>query len=88
MKKLLICTQQRHAPNLHSCGNGGGIDVATRLENAIRQAGLDVSIERTTCMSKCASGPNVKLLPEGTVWERVDLQKVNEILDVLKRHHN
>ncbi len=82
--KLLVCTHKRYAPNPHSCGNSGGLDIAARLEAAIHLAGLNVSVERTACMSKCANGPNVKLLPDGTVWERVDLGTVDEILDILK----
>jgi len=78
--KLLVCTQLRHAPNPHSCGNGGGVEIAARLETALQQAGLDVVVERSTCMSLCVNGPNVRLLPEGKSWQRVDRQKIDEIL--------
>ena len=85
--KILVCTQQRHAPNPHSCGNGGGIEIATRLEEAIRQAGLDVVVERSACMSMCVNGPNIRLIPEGKNWHRVDMQKIDGILDFLQGHH-
>lgn len=81
--KLLVCTQQRYAPNPHSCGVGN-IELVTMLRQAIRQAGLDVVVEPTSCMSMCANGPNVRLLPEGKNWHHVDLQKTDEIIRFLQ----
>jgi (2Fe-2S) ferredoxin len=82
--KILICTNQRHAPNPHSCGNSRSIEMASRLEDGIRQAGLDISVERVACLSMCANGPNISLMPDGKTWQRVDMQKIDEILDFLR----
>lgn len=82
--KLLVCTQQRHAPNPHSCGNGGSTAIAKHLEDAIRQAGLEVIVERSACMSMCVNGPNIRLLPVGKTWHRVDPQKIDEIVAFLQ----
>lgn len=83
--KLIVCTMQRHAPNPHSCGNSGGLEIAQRLEQAIAEQGLLVSLERVRCLSLCQKGPNVQLLPEGKNWHGVDQGKVGEIVDYLKR---
>ena len=82
--KLLVCTMQRHAPNPHSCGNSGGIALATGLEEAILEAGLDIIVERTACMSMCANGPNIRLLPQGKTWHRMEVQRLDEVIDTLR----
>ena len=82
--KLLVCTQERHAPNPHSCANGGGLSIAIRLEEVIGLAGLEVTVERSSCMSMCVNGPNIRLLPEGKNWHRVDMQKIDEILEFVQ----
>jgi (2Fe-2S) ferredoxin len=84
--KLLVCTLRRHAPNPHSCGNGGGSALADRLAAAMHEMALDVAVERVPCMSLCAQGPNVRLLPEGITWNRVDVQRIEEILTFVKNH--
>lgn len=86
--KLFVCTQLRHAPNPHSCGNSGSDEIATRLEQAIRQSGLAVEVERTSCMSMCVNGPNVRLLPTGKNWHRVDAKAVDEIVVFLSSNQN
>jgi len=84
--KLFVCTQLRHPPNPHSCGNSGSHTMAMRLEEAMRQAGLSVAVERTSCMSMCINGPNVRLLPAGKTWHRVDDMAVGEIVAFCKQH--
>jgi len=83
--KLLACTHIRHAPNPHSCGNGGGLEIVTQLADAVRIAGLDVIVEQTACMGMCVNGPTVRLLPDGKNWHRVDMQKIGEILEFVKQ---
>lgn len=86
--KLIVCTQLRHAPNPHSCGNSGSHEIATRLEQAIRQSGLAVKVERTSCMSMCVKGPNVRLLPAGMNWHEVDVKTVEKIIAFLSTNQN
>lgn len=83
--KLIICTMQRQAPNPHSCGNGGGLEVASKLEQEIVAAGLCVSLERKACLGICLKGPNVQLLPEGKFWHGVSIRDMGEIVAYLKQ---
>lgn len=83
--KLMVCTLQRHAPNPHSCGNGGGVEIAAQLEREIAESGLLVQVERIACLGMCLKGPNVQLLPEGRNWHAVHLGHVGEIVACLKQ---
>lgn len=78
--KLVVCTMQRYAPNPHSCGNSGGLDIADGLEKAVSEYGLPVGIERIACLSLCQKGPNVQLQPEGKNWHGVSCRDVEEIV--------
>lgn len=86
--KLFVCTQLRHAPNPHSCGNSGSNEIATRLEQAIRQSGLAIEVERTACMSMCVKGPNIRLFPAGKNWHQVDVKAVDEIVVFLSTNQH
>jgi len=80
--KLIVCTMQRHAPNPHSCGNGGGLALADKLEREIAEHRLPVVLERKACLGMCLKGPNVQLLPEGRNWHEV--RETGEIVAYLK----
>ncbi len=82
--KLIVCTLQRHAPNPHSCGNSGSLQIAGALEQALDTAGLPVTLERVACLGLCLKGPNVRLAPEGKVWHAVKLEDVEQIVAHLK----
>lgn len=84
--KLMVCTLQRHAPNPHSCGNGGGEEIAAQLEREIAESGLLVQVERMSCLGMCLKGPNVQLQPEWRNWHAVHLGQVGEIVACLKQH--
>lgn len=79
-KTLLVCVQKRHPPNPHSCGNSGSEALVTKLRHALEKAGVAVEVEASYCMSLCAVGPNVRLLPEGKTWHRMDEGRVDEIV--------
>lgn len=82
--KLLVCTHLRRAPNPHSCGNSGSQTTVVQLQEAIRQARLPVTVEQSACMSMCINGPNVRLLPTGKTWHRVDGEAIGEIVAFLQ----
>ncbi|GBG13839.1 2Fe-2S ferredoxin [Novimethylophilus kurashikiensis] len=78
--KLVVCTMRRYAPNPHSCGNSGGLDIAEALEKNVAEQGLSVGIERIPCLSLCQKGPNVQLQPEGKNWHGASCRDVEEIV--------
>lgn len=84
--KLVVCTMQRYAPNPHSCGNGGGLEIAETLEREVSAMELPVAVERIACLGMCQKGPNVQLLPDGKNWHGVSLGNVGEIVAHLKCH--
>ena len=57
------------------------MEIASRLEIAIAQTGLNLTVERIACMSMCVNGPNVRLLPIGKNWHQVDRHKIGDIID-------
>lgn len=83
--KLIVCTMLRYAPNPHSCGNIGGFEIASKLEQEIAEAGLCVPLERKACLGMCLKGPNVQILPMGDTWHEVKLGDVEEIVVSLKQ---
>lgn len=83
-KKLLVCTQLRHPPNPHSCGNSGSHALIPQLEQALQKAGVSIVVEASACMSMCIKGPNVRLLPAGKTWHQVNDQAVDEIVAFCK----
>ncbi|MGJ0533033.1 MAG: (2Fe-2S) ferredoxin domain-containing protein [Methylocystis sp.] len=82
--KLLVCTQLRHPPNPRSCGNSGSRTTAAQLEETIRRAGLPVTVEQSACMSMCINGPNVRLMPAGKTWHRVNEEAIAEVVTFLQ----
>lgn len=79
-KTLLVCIQKRYPPNPHSCGNSGSEALVSTLKQALEEAGAAVKVEASHCMSLCAAGPNVRLLPEGKTWHRVSVGCLGEIV--------
>jgi (2Fe-2S) ferredoxin len=85
--KLFVCIQKRYAPNPHSCGNGGALLIAAKLEQELAKAGLNVVVERMGCQGACLLGPNVQLLPEGKCWHGVSEDNVAQIVAYLQQHN-
>ncbi len=83
--KLSVCTLQRYAPNPHSCGNSGSVEIAKKLEQALAENRLDVALERIGCFGACLKGPNVKLMPAGKNWHGVSIDDVDQIIAYIKR---
>lgn len=84
MRKLIICTMQRHPPHA-SCGPSGGVAIASDLEAAILRSGLSVSLERKNCLGTCLDGPHVRLFPDGKSWRHVTSEDLPDIIACLKK---
>lgn len=60
---VLACTSKE-------CKRNGALKTLALLQSACEQRS-DVRFGTTRCQSECASGPNLKLLPEGAVLNEV-----------------
>ncbi|HZV61189.1 MAG TPA: (2Fe-2S) ferredoxin domain-containing protein [Methylophilaceae bacterium] len=86
--RLLICMQQRYAPNPVCCANHGSKELKQALGNRLEQAGLAVEITESGCLGMCGMGPNLKLEPTGKVWNRVAHDMLDEVVQFLMRHEH
>ncbi|AFY68954.1 hypothetical protein Pse7367_0651 [Thalassoporum mexicanum PCC 7367] len=77
--KLKICRKG-------SCCKRGSKDVIKAMEAAIETHNLGdrVTIETTGCMDRCKKGPNIKALPEGEWYSRVNPDQAEDILRELQ----
>jgi (2Fe-2S) ferredoxin len=79
-RKLVVCIQQRYAPNPVCCTNNGSRELLPLLQQAISELKVDVELETSGCLGMCLQGPNFKLFPEGQVWNGVKKTDVAEIV--------
>lgn len=77
---LAICTNHRLTGNAPSCGGRGADLLATQLESALQQQGIDLSLRRSHCLGLCRIGPNLRLAPQGQV---LNLQGKNDLPAIL-----
>ena len=65
------------------CVSCGSINVRDMLKKALQEKNLAESVEviGTGCMGLCGEGPLVKVLPEGTLYQRVDEAVARRIVD-------
>ncbi|MEG1932694.1 MAG: (2Fe-2S) ferredoxin domain-containing protein, partial [Pygmaiobacter sp.] len=72
---VMVCSGQ-------SCGSADSDRIADEFEIQIKMAGLrqEVQVLRGGCLGICASGPNVAVFPEGTLYSHVHIADVVEIV--------
>ena len=85
MKKIVVCTNRRANPAQPSCGARGGEIIAERLEQRIRQAGLDIAVERFPCLGRCELGPNARLAPAGKFLCELDPDQLENAMAEIMR---
>jgi (2Fe-2S) ferredoxin len=78
-KQLLICTASH-------CMQKGANQVAGRLRMELKRRGLDHAILANTCDSIeiCDLGPNIVVLPEGTIYRGVQVKDIPKIIRSLQ----
>lgn len=81
---ILVCTNQR--PPGHprgSCGETGAAGVLEKFAQGIESKMLfeKAIISSTSCLGPCSMGPMVIIYPEGTWYNRVKPEDVDEILE-------
>ena len=82
-RQILICTQQRYAPNPVCCANHGSLALKHHLEQELVKMTLEVEVVASGCMGMCLKGPNLKLMPDGKVWNAAGVEQVAEIINIL-----
>jgi len=82
--QLQVCMQMRYAPNPQSCANSGSNIILRALAEAVAANQLNVDVVPARCLLRCDEGPNVRLSPEGIMWNHVSLDSVNEIISKCK----
>jgi NADH:ubiquinone oxidoreductase subunit E len=83
--QLQVCTQMRYAPNPLSCANSGSHLILFALEEAVAANQLAIDVVAIRCLLKCDEGPNIRLIPEGMIWNRATLDTVSEIMVKCKK---
>lgn len=72
--RLVVCNKSK-------CQRQGGRQQHRELEIALRDRGLDTTIEQSNCLGKCSMAPNVMLMPGK---KRLSGMEPNAIADLLK----
>ena len=85
MKKVIVCINHRANPAQPSCGaRGGGEELAERLEKEIEAKGLNIRVERFSCLGFCKDGPVLKLSPGGRFVCEATPDKLEELLQEIE----
>ena len=65
------------------CVSCGSLNIRDMLKKALQEKGLADTVEviGTGCMGLCGEGPLVKVLPDGTLYQRVDDAAARRIVD-------
>ena len=82
-RQIVICMQQRYAPNPLCCSNHGSADLLAMVSEAIESSGVQVAVVTSGCMGMCQHGPNMKLMPDGLVWNHAGSEQVMEVMNIL-----
>jgi (2Fe-2S) ferredoxin len=83
-RQILVCTNARPAGHPQgSCAEKGSGEVAERLKDLVREAGLRdfVMVNRTSCLKHCSQGTTIAVQPDNVWYARVgsgDLEQICE----------
>lgn len=66
-----------------TCHKRGSKELCQQLQAALadRSDGPAVSVETTGCLKECKKGPNLRVLPDKKLYQRVQADQVTAILD-------
>lgn len=82
-RQIVICMQQRYAPTPMCCANNGSIQLLAMVRESLETSGVRATVMTGGCMGMCQHGPNMKLMPDGLVWNRAGSEQVMEVIKVL-----
>jgi (2Fe-2S) ferredoxin len=77
--KLKVCRKG-------TCCKRGSLQVIQAMEAAIAKHELEdrITIETTGCMDRCKKGPNIKVVPNGEWYDRVQVGAAEDIIKELQ----
>jgi (2Fe-2S) ferredoxin len=79
-KKILVCTNFRANPNYPSCSRRGSEEVLA----ALTKQSLATAIEKSPCMGMCHEGPNVRFVPNGSIFHAVSTKNLEKLIAEIK----
>ncbi|MBR8828363.1 MAG: (2Fe-2S) ferredoxin domain-containing protein [Gomphosphaeria aponina SAG 52.96 = DSM 107014] len=73
---ILVCQKS-------TCWQRGGREICQKLEENIRDRGLEAEVEIKTigCLKQCKYGPNLVMMPDKSRYSHVQPQQVPELLE-------
>lgn len=83
-KKLFVCTNHRFNPDKPSCGAKGSKALIANLHAAFIAHSISLSIEEAPCLGLCQLGPNVRLIPNGEIFNHVSSNTIPNIVNATK----
>ncbi|MEJ2368106.1 MAG: (2Fe-2S) ferredoxin domain-containing protein [Acidobacteriota bacterium] len=78
---VYVCTQQK-PPGVPGCTASGSESVLEALRKEVSSAGLDDTVQVTTCgsLGLCGRGPNLVVYPEGAWYSKVQIGDIPELV--------
>jgi (2Fe-2S) ferredoxin len=83
-KKLFVCTNHRFNPDKPSCGARGSKALIAQLNSVFKAQSIFLSIEEAPCLGLCQLGPNVRLIPNGEIFNHVSSNTIQDIVNSAK----
>jgi NADH:ubiquinone oxidoreductase subunit E len=80
LRKIVVCVNHRANPDQPSCGARGGEAIACTLEQALKDHGLAIPVERFNCLGRCEVGPNMRLVPAGPFYQRLNIADIPALM--------
>ena len=82
--RIIVCTNARPAGQ-PSCGAAGAEAIIPALQAALEAAGVSMRVEAATCLGLCSAAPNLRLVPGGAIFNRVDPADLDDIVAEARR---
>ncbi len=78
---LMICINRRLRMYEPSCAGRGSEALADRLEKEIQSRKINLTVERSSCMGYCRTGPVIRLVPGATFYLAPSDNEIAALLD-------
>jgi NADH:ubiquinone oxidoreductase subunit E len=84
VKKIIICVNARSNPSQPSCAMRGSREIFSLVSNEVRQRKWPIQVEEFYCLGFCEHGPNAKLVPDGPMLKRLNVEDLPALLDEIE----